>query len=157
MRSTFAVAVFLAFTLAAGPADAATPAEIEAAARKAFPEVSWRAESVIAGDFTCQGRSEHAILGTSGTEIVIAVFGPGQAKPAGSIRFSASARDPKSSTLSKEDLDFEVSEHEREVGPLPEGLQPSKTCLGLSLSDGLVDAAHIFWNRKTGQLESWSL
>lgn len=59
--------------------------------------------------------------------------------------------------LSKEDLDFEVAELESEVGELPEGLQPSKTCFGLNLSDGKTDSAHIFWDRKTGRLESWSL
>lgn len=145
-------------TVSGRPAAATTPGEIEAAARRELPGVSWKVESVVAGDFTCRGRqSEYAILGTSKTEIVIAVFASGQSKPVDSMRFPASSRDPKSAVLSKEDLDFEVAELQREVGPLPEGLQPSKTCIGLNLSDGLVDSAHIFWNRKTGRLDSWSL
>lgn len=143
-------------TTASGPA-ATTPSEIEAAARRAFPGASWKAESVITGDFTCRGLAEYAILGTSNAEIVIAVFASGQSRPVGSFRFSASVRDPKSAVLSKEALDFEAAELEREVGSLPEGLQPSKTCSGLNLSDGLIDSAHIFWNRKAGRFDSWSL
>lgn len=67
MKLLFVTAVVAGFIVAGGPAAATTPADIEAAARRAFPDASWRVESVVTGDFTCRGLAEHAILGTSKT------------------------------------------------------------------------------------------
>lgn len=53
-----------------------------------------------------------------------------------------------------EDLDFEPKQM-REVGMVPPGLRPSKTCMGLNLSDGNVDSAHIYWNREAKRFDDW--
>jgi hypothetical protein len=53
---------------------AQAPATIEKAAAKYVPGVAWQARSVVSANFTCRGRKEHAILGVSTSEIVIAVF-----------------------------------------------------------------------------------
>lgn len=58
--------------------------------------------------------------------------------------------------LTTETLDFSVQEFERDVGPLPEGLRPSKTCLGLNMSDQEIDSVHIFWNRQSRRFDGWS-
>jgi hypothetical protein len=44
------------------------------AATRYVPGVTWRAKSVVTGDFTCGGRKQTAILGTSAPEIIVAVF-----------------------------------------------------------------------------------
>src|SRR5271166_2573739 len=47
---------------------------VQAAAARYVPGIRWRAKSVIAGNFSCRGRTESAILGTSESEIAVAVF-----------------------------------------------------------------------------------
>ena len=54
-------------------------------------------------------------------------------------------------------LDSLADPFKSEVGELPEGLRPSRTCKGLNLSDGKVDSAHIYWNRKARRFDDWSL
>lgn len=126
------------------------------AAKRADPSVSWQAKTVLNGNFTCQGKIEFAILGTSTKEIVIAVISTEKGKPIDVIRFSGVARSTKSAILAIEPLDFTIDEFKREVGELPDGLRPSKTCVGLNMSDEMIDSAHIFWHRKAKRFESWS-
>lgn len=150
------LAVLMIF-LVASSVRAGENAQLLAAASRADSNVSWQEKSIVRGDFTCNGRKELAILGTSPNEIVVAVFGVDSAKPVGVMRFSASVWNPESAVLVTEPLDFTRDEFVREVGFLPEGLQPSKTCLGLNMSDQRVDSAHIYWDRANRRLKSWSL
>ena len=132
-------------------------AETVAAATRVVPGVLWKKESVVVGNFSCRGRIERAILGTSKSEIVVAIFLGGLTKPPRVLRYSASSRDPATIELKIEDGDFEPKGFENEVGYIPEGLRPSKTCKGLNLSDGKIDSAHIYWNHNAKQFGDWVL
>lgn len=148
----------LMFALSAlvGLSSTASAESVESAAKRFEAGTAWQAGSVVEGDFDCDGKVEPALLGTSQSEILVAVFVRGLSSKPDVLRFSASARDPKTVALEIEDLDFKPEELEQEVGFLPSGLRPSKTCVGLSLSDQKVDAAHIYWNWDAKRFESWS-
>jgi hypothetical protein len=128
-----------------------------AAASKFLSGINWKEGSVVTGDFSCRGRVEHAILGTSKTEIVVAVFLDGLSKPPQVLRYSAKTRDPSTSELKVEDGDFDPKEFEDEVGYIPDGMRPSKSCKGLNVSDGKIDSAHIYWNHDAKQFSDWVL
>lgn len=119
--------------------------------------VKWQPASVLKADFTCQGKQEFAILGTKPKEIVVAVFRPPAKKPVDVLRYSGVARNPESAVLEIESLDFDLKELEQQLGYAPDGLKPSRTCVGLNLSDQMVDSAHIYWHKKNRRFESWSL
>lgn len=150
-------AVLLALTGCADdtPSASQSQSQVEAAAGQAVAGMAWRAP-VVTGDFSCRGRHEYAILGTGASEIAVVVFAAEQAAPIGVLRFPLSGRDPKATVLSREDLDFAPEEFESDSGPLPEGLLPSKTCLGLSVSDGHAASTHIYWNRQAKRFATWS-
>ena len=137
-------------------ASAETPA-VAATAARFVPGVEWQAGSSVQGDFSCRGRKDRAILGTSKSEIVVAIFVDGLDRPPKVLRYSAGERDPTTAELTIEDLDFDPKRFKSEVGELPDGLRPSRTCKGLNLSDGKVDSAHIYWNRKARRFDDWSL
>jgi hypothetical protein len=130
---------------------------ILAAATKFAPGFTWKKDSVVAGNFSCSGYAGRAILGTNQSEIVVAIFKNGLLKPPDVLRYSASKRDPTTVQLKIEDLDFETKKFESEVGYIPNGLRPSKTCKGLNLSDGKIDSAHIYWNQSEMKFSDWSL
>jgi hypothetical protein len=132
----------------------AQPSTVPSAATKFLPDVAWRPKSVLAGDFSCHGRTEHAILGVTAKEIVIAIFLNGLAKKPEVLRYSAEARDPSRAKLTIEDLDYDPKEP---LGQDLPGFRRSRTCKGLNLSDGLIDSAHIFWNHDTKQFDDWVL
>ena len=146
----------LVFTACLSQAIAQRPPSIEASAARYVPEVNWRANSVVRGNFSCQGRMESAILGTSQSQIVIAIFLNGSTQPPEVLRYSAKARRAASAVLAIEDMSLDLKEFEKDVGYVPEGLRPSKTCKGLNLSDGYIDSAHIFWNHVARRFDDWS-
>lgn len=145
---------FAAALLLVACAQSQAPADV-AARHEAGLE--WRPDSTVSGDFTCRGRTEQAVLGTGGGEIVVAVFTEGLDQPPTLLRFPAAMRDPATSTLAVESLDIDLDRLSREIGVRPDGLRPSKTCKGLNLSDGKVDSAHIYWNHATKRFAAWSL
>jgi hypothetical protein len=130
---------------------------VAAAAARYVPGVDWRPKSIVTGDFTCSGRSQHAILGTSQTEIIVAVFLNGTTKRPEVLRYSAKARRASSAVLTIEDLNFEPEDLQADLGFFPRGLRPSKTCKGLNLSDGDTDSAHIYWNHESRRFDDWTL
>lgn len=152
MRTLFSLAIVLC--CAQGQARE-LPTQVAAAAKRFYPAAQWQPTSVIAGNFTCQGRKEQAILGTSSSEIVVAVFVRGLNRKPNLLQYSTSVRFPTSAILTVEDLDFDGKDFEMEIGPLPEGLKPSKTCVGLNMSDQMIDSAHIYWNRKAKRFDDW--
>jgi len=156
MKFRFVLVSLLLIGIAADVTSATDKAFITAAAKRIDNAIQWQESSVVVGDFTCKGHSELAILGTSSKEIVIAIFTEGTAKPIEVMRFSGVARSPKSAILAIEPLDFTLQDFRREVGAVPDGLVPSKTCVGLNMTDQMVDSAHIYWHRKRGRFESWS-
>lgn len=147
----FHIASGLLLVLLSQPTSAQELSIVAAAARH-VPGVVWRKDSVVVGDFTCRGRTEEAILGTSQSEIVIAVFLNGLHRRPEALRYSALARDPASATLETESLDYDPM---AELGqPLP-GFRSSKRCTGLNLSDGKIDSAHIYWNHDARRFHDW--
>ncbi len=130
---------------------AAQAPSIIAAASKFVPGVSWRPESVLTADFSCQGRRGQAVLGVTSKEIVVAVFLKGTSEKPEVLRYSAAARDAAQAKLTLESLDYAPSE---DSGPLP-GFKRSRTCKGLNLSDDMVDSAHIYWNHEAKRFDDW--
>ena len=128
-----------------------------AAAQRHLPSVNWKTPSVVSGDFTCRGKTEYALLGTTERDIVVAVFTNGFEKSPKVLRYSAKARDPSSAVLTIEDLDFDKKQFQKDIGYLPRGLVPSKTCKGLNMSDERVDSAHIYWSRNDKRFLDWVL
>jgi hypothetical protein len=109
----------------------------------------WRASSVRRADFSCHGRREYALLGTTRTDIVVAIFASGLQSAPAVLRYSTEMRDPRSSRLIVESSD---------TSPDTKGLrgyEASATCKGLALSDGRIDAAHIYWNHDTQHFDEW--
>jgi hypothetical protein len=136
------------------PANELQP-QVASAAKRFYPNAQWQPSSVVTGNFTCRGQKEHAVLGTSPSEIVVAVFVRGLNSKPELLQYSTSARSPNSAILTVEDLDFDAKEFQEQIGPLPEGLKPSKSCVGLNMSDQMIDSAHIYWNRKARRFEDW--
>jgi hypothetical protein len=130
------------------------PALLEKAAAKYVAKVIWRRDSALAGNFTCAGRAEQAILGVNKTEIVIAVFVHGLNKEPEVLRYSAERRNPRIAKLTIESLDYDPKET---IGYDPEGFKRSGSCKGLNLSDGETDSAHIYWNEKLHRFSDWTL
>lgn len=124
---------------------------VAAAAKRFLPDVRWRAASALHADFTCRGRQQSAILGVSDTDIVIAVFLKGLATRPEVLRYSF-ARDTSTLQLTAEDLNWDPK---AELGYALPGFQRSKTCQGLNLADGEVDAAHIYWNHDGHRFDDW--
>lgn len=127
---------------------------VQAAAAKYVPGISWRAKSVVSGDFSCRGRTESAILGASESWIVVAVFLNGLNHKPQVLEYSTRARNAASAILEIESLDFD---REKELGYALPGFRRSKTCKGLNLSDGRSDSAHIYWNHEARRFDDWTL
>jgi hypothetical protein len=132
---------------------AAEEANVAVAAKAFYPNAKWQERSVLRGDFSCQSKSEVAILGTSDEFIVVAIFISGLDSKPQILKYSAKVRVAKTAVLAKESLDLKPDELE----DMPEGFKPSKTCSGLNLSDGEVDSAHIYWNTKYRVFTDWTL
>jgi hypothetical protein len=136
------------------PLVADDPGDIEKAAARLMPDVTWRVRSVAIGDFTCRGQKEAAILGFSASEIFISVFIGGiKARPE-VLRYSRKARRADTAELTIESLDYDPKQ---DLGYELPGFQRSISCKGLNLSDGETDSAHIYWNRTTHRFDDWTL
>jgi len=149
-----AASIVTLFALAS-PAPAVEPAAVAAA--RLMPNVHWKSDQEVVGDFTCLGNAERAVLGTTNSEIVVAVFTDGMNMRPKVLRFPSGRRNPETASLVAEDLDFKKKQLEKELGYVPEGLKPSKTCKGLNMSDQNTDSAHIYWHREKRRFLSWSL
>ncbi len=103
-------------------------------------------------DFSCRGKAESAILGSSESDIVVVVFLNGLNKKPQVLRYSAKVRDAASAMLEIESLDFD---REKELGYALPGFRRSKTCKGLTLSYGRRDSAHIYWNHESRRFDDW--
>ena len=125
---------------------------VATAAAKFQPGIQWRQNSVIKGDFSCQGRQQQAILGTTPSEIVIAIFLNGTNQQPEVLRYSGRARHAASAELIIEGQDFDAK---MDTGYVLPGFKRSSTCKGFRLSDGLVDSAHIYWNHDAKRFDDW--
>jgi hypothetical protein len=136
---------------------AQTPAVTAASAARYFPNLTWHPNSVIKGDFSCRGHVEAAIIGTSQSEIAVAVFLNGSTKRPEILLLSSQAFDVRSLTLEFEAMDFDLRELEKSIGHIPQGMRRSKACKGIRLDDGKVDSAHIYWNHEARAFDDWRL
>lgn len=140
------------FILLAVALPGAQAPSVAMAAARFLPEVDWRAESSVSADFTCRGRRESAIVGTTSKEIIIAIFIDGVSQKPEVLRYSAAMRDTRTAKLTTETLDYDPKDED--AGDL-RGVRRSKTCQGLNLSDEKVDSAHIYWNHEAKRFDSW--
>ena len=131
---------------------AASSSTVATAASKFVPNVMWRSKSVLSADFTCRGRKEQAILGSSSTDIVIAVFVNGPTQSPEVLRYSTQMRDPAKARLTLESLAYDATDPD---APDLRKYRFSRSCKGLNLDDGRIDAAHIYWNPEAKRFEDW--
>jgi hypothetical protein len=140
--------LLVSLSVAFSGAQASSVAE---AAAQHHPDVTWQTGSVVSADFTCRGRQEAAILGTTSRDIVVAVFIGGLGQKPEVLRYSAALRDARAVRLTTEALDYDPKD---DLGELP-GFRRSKTCKGLSLSDDKIDSTHIYWNHDAKGFDDW--
>ncbi|MES2151583.1 MAG: hypothetical protein V4508_17535 [Pseudomonadota bacterium] len=153
--TTFARSLLGIVTLLACAGSAASPAVKEAATRF-VSGIEWQEKSVLSADFSCGGGRQDAILGTSGKEIVVAVFTQGLAKAPELLRFASEERKPAQAKIRLEDSALSIDDVQTLAGSKPPGYRPSKSCKGLRLSDDGSDAAHIYWDHDARRFDSWS-
>lgn len=147
----FAGAALVATSVVCAHAHTTLPREIS--------DVSWNARSTVFGNFTCRGQQDLARFGVSEKSGFVVMVQPARkgAKPSYLV-FATRGRDPKNLRLEVESLDFADDEaFKQEIKAAAPGLQPSRTCKGLSFGDGETDAHHIFWDRRQRVFHSWSL
>lgn len=139
------------------PPRAAAADAVLAAAQRADATVAWQPQSLLSGNFTCRGATEYALLGTQPRAIVVAVFRAGATAPLQVLRFPEGDRAPEAAILLPESLDIDLQRLRRDIGQVPDGLQRSRTCMGLQMTDERVDSVHIYWHRQKQRFMAWSL
>ena len=149
-----ALAGALAMLACAGAA--AADADVKAAAERFVSGIAWQAPSVLAGDFSCAGQRQFAILGTSAHEIVVAVFTHGLAQAPEVLRFESEERKAGAAKIRLEETSLTLDEVKTLAGAEPPGYQASASCKGVRLSDDASDAAHIYWDHVAKRFDSWS-
>lgn len=140
----------------AATAQHAKAAPLKRAAEKIAGELSWRASTVLEGDFNCTGKVQYAILGTSPKEIAVAIFNEDLAQPPAMLRFEGMARDGLVSKIRLDDYTMTAAEIADVSGTEPVGYQPSAACHGVRLSDDSSSAAHIYWDHVNQRFDSWT-
>lgn len=147
-------ALCAALAAAAAPAD--TNPAVKAAAERFIGGIQWQAQSVLTADFSCAGKRQNAILGTSDKEIVVALFTQGLARPPEVLRFAGEGRKPGAAKIRLDDITLTPDEVRTLAGALPPGYRPSASCKGVRLSDDASDAAHIYWDHEARRFDSWT-
>lgn len=148
--------LWLVLLAAAAPAWAQDGKAVAAAASQFAGDIVWRPASVLDADFSCSGKTEHAILGTSLTEIVVGIFTDGLARPPALVRFTAQNRHPLALKINLEANDLRADELQEMAGDVPSGYQVRPDCFSVRLSDDQIDAVHIYWDHTNRQFGSWS-
>jgi hypothetical protein len=141
--------------LAAAQQDAASNA-VQAAALKFAGGVAWRADTVIASDFSCTGKVQQAILGALPDEILVAIFTHGLDQAPEVLRFDAGDRNILASKIRVDDYALSVAEITGVSGAAPAGYRQSTVCHGVRLSDDSSEAAHIYWDHDHQRFDSWT-
>jgi hypothetical protein len=130
----FGFAALLLSALAGAP-----PAEVRAAAEHVDAMAAWQEDSVLSGDFACDGKLRHAILGSKGRDVQVALFRDDLAQAPELLVFPAAGT---GALLAAED-------------PAKAAKLAAAACPGLRLDGGAgrrVD--HIFWNGQAFQSRS---
>jgi hypothetical protein len=150
----FAPLMLLTAIGVASPAALASPA-VKEAAQRFVGGIEWQEKSVLKGDFRCDGRQRHAILGTSDKEVVVAVFTQGLAHAPEVLRFDREQHTGEV-RIRLDDAALNLKEIETLAGMIPPGYRPSPRCKGVRLVDDASDAAHIYWDHDKRRFDSWS-
>ena len=130
---------------------------VKAAASRFVADVAWQEQSVLVGEFSCEGRQQSAILGLGKGEIVVALFTHDLAHAPQVLRFASDKRKPDAAKIHLDDATaLSLDEVEALAGQVPPGFQSSTTCKGVRLSDDASDAAHIYWDHQAKRFDSWS-
>lgn len=131
--------------------------DLLAAVQKARPDGVWNGKSVIRGDFDCDGREAVAILGSTETAVLLAVFSAGQVAHPDILSFSESRLDPATTQIQIEPLNVSKTGFGEMFGEPLTGYVASRECKGILLQDDEKDPVHVFWNRSSNKLDFWSL
>jgi hypothetical protein len=118
----------------------APPAEVRAAAERIDAGAAWQESSVLSGDFACDGKLRHAILGSTGRGLMVALFRDDLAQA------------PELLLLPSGQASALLTADER--GPAAH-LSPSAACPGLRLGDAAGRRiGRIVWNGQAFQSRS---
>lgn len=152
------IAAAIAWMALPAPAGAQTVdgAAVQAAAARFASGLAWRSASLLEADFSCSGKIEQAILGTSDQEIAVAIFTLGLNQPPSLVHFDASGRNIEASKIRVDDYNLTVDEIAGVTGETPVGYRPSSACHGVRVSDDSYEAAHIYWNHADRRFNTWS-
>ena len=131
-------------------------AAVHAAATKFAGGIAWRADTVIAADFSCTGNMQQAILGALPDEILVAIFTHGLQQAPEMLRFDAGERNILASKIRVDDYSLSADEIAGVSGAPPVGYRPSTSCHGVRLSDDTSEAAHIYWDHDHQRFDSWA-
>jgi hypothetical protein len=116
----------------------APPAEVRAAAQRFDAMAAWQEGSVLSGDFACDGKARHAILGSKGQGMVVALFRDDLAQAPELLAFPSRKGD---ALLAAEGQST--------------SLRTAAACPGLRLDGGAGQRiGHIFWNGQAFQSRS---
>jgi hypothetical protein len=134
-----------------------TPSALQRLAA-ADSSVVWEPQSVLVGDVDCDGVPDSVFVGRSPSRVAVGVIRANSLVPdilsfgvhGGVVQDEVGSSNAQ---LTFESLDYDPRE---EVGEI-DGFQRSRVCKGLDLGDGESDSMHLFWNRKSHQLEWWRL
>ena len=129
---------------------------VQAAALKFAGGVAWRADTVIASDFSCKGQVQQAILGALPDEILVAIFTHGLDQAPEVLRFDAGDRNILASKIRVDDYALSMAEITGVSGAAPVGYRQSTACHGVRLSDDSSEAAHIYWDHDHQRFDSWT-
>jgi hypothetical protein len=130
-------------------------AAVRAAADKFSGNFMWRPATLLAADFNCTGKVQHAMLGTSVNEIAVAIFADGLDRPPALVRFEGDAQSIAESKIRLDDYTLSPAEIADITGTPPVGYRPSAACHGVRLSDDRSEAAHIYWDHDNQRFDSW--
>jgi hypothetical protein len=121
--------------------------------------VRWNVTSTVFGDFTCSGKKDIAMYGTSEKSGYVVMIQPAKkgAKPSYLV-FPDQRPDPSSIEFIVESLDVARDKAlQKELRFAAPTFRSSKKCKGLLFRVGDTDAKHIFWDRRARAFKWWSL
>jgi hypothetical protein len=154
---------FLVVTVGAMQAGAASPQAQPsfARARKVLqaehPNTQWRHARRL--DINCDGRADHVFTGQDAKHFYVGVV-LGSASPklkSSVVSFLRSGSSQDALCGAPQPLREEPLDADPEQDEIPEGYERSDRCNGLELIAGPCDSFHLFWNRKTQQLDWWRM
>ena len=119
--------------------------------------IQWDVARAVSVDVSCDGQPDTLVLGYQGkSQVWLSVRQGGvqgrplmapQAFPVGTETNNAFCQTPVQ--IQSYPLDCKGAD-----GPIP-NCQPKADCQGFTLSDGVCDGFHFYWNEQAGQLNWW--